>query len=166
MLILSNILSTIRTLFSWMFLLFILFHFSGCASQQPRMARDLYSPASTDPTLTARQRRAIGANERFVPSSWQMYQEFGASRVTPPPTTTVPEQQARTTTTTQRDMSDYTDVIHTQNGKVYQVRIMSEDQDQLVVRIPDGNFIIPKSMVSHIEKKGAETPMEIRTVTD
>ncbi len=53
------------------------------------------------------------------------------------------------------DPAVYGDLIRTRDGKVYQCRIIKQDDQMLYTSSPDGHFSIPKSMVARIDQAGS-----------
>lgn len=53
------------------------------------------------------------------------------------------------------DPAVYGDLIRTRDGKVYQCRIVKQDEQMLYTSSPDGHFSIPKSMVERIDQAGS-----------
>jgi len=53
------------------------------------------------------------------------------------------------------DPAVYGDLIRTRDGKVYQCRIVKQDDRMLYTSSPEGHFSIPKSMVERIDRAGS-----------
>jgi len=109
----------------------------------------LYDRPTPIETVTTEQRRALRAGTSSIPSQ---------SRSAPQPSKE--EKQAATPATLSRET--YGDFICTKDGRVYQGRIVKQDENTLFIAFPEGHFSIPRSQILDISDTPPTTPVQVK----
>lgn len=121
--------------------LFLFLFFTACSTTQITW-KPLYPDTAPvqEPSLEQKRAARDSASSR--------YREIESSEVEK-------EKEKPTKSKEPLDPAVYGDLIHTRDGKVYQCRIVRQDDRMLYTSSPEGHFSIPKSMVERIDQVGS-----------
>jgi len=123
------------------FVLFLFLVFTACSTTQISW-KPLYPDTAPTQEPSLEQKRAARD------SASSRYRDLESSQVEK-------EKEKPVKSKAPFDPAVYGDLIHTRDGKVYQCRIVKQDDRMLYTSSPDGHFSIPKSMVERIDRAGS-----------